>query len=241
MANCSSNTNGNHGKNCDTSCRHKGDKEKQIDELMETLWDLREKGKVTLSHMKESGAGQVILENLSDLCSGDLVMVQDNHIRLTVSGEKRARDIVRRHRLSERMLRDLFDIPEGQLEGTSCEFEHILSQEVTDSICAFLGHPTHCPHGRPIPRGECCDRLDKIIRPLVMPLTDLEPGERGRISFISFRDKGRLQRLSSLGIIPGGVVTMNQKMPAFVISAGETDIALDRSIVEEIYVKRIVE
>jgi DtxR family Mn-dependent transcriptional regulator len=41
-------------------------------------------------------------------------------------------------------------------EEQACYFEHILSPAVTDSICAFLGHPRLCPHGRPIPRGACC-------------------------------------------------------------------------------------
>ena len=42
------------------------------------------------------------------------------------------------------------------VETNACTFEHILSPEVTDRICTFLGHPKTCPHGSPIPPGECC-------------------------------------------------------------------------------------
>jgi len=35
--------------------------------------------------------------------------------------------------------------------------EHIIDPEVTASICSFLGHPRKCPHGKPIPSGNCCE------------------------------------------------------------------------------------
>ena len=45
---------------------------------------------------------------------------------------------------------------ETEIEQQACKFEHILSPEATDKICAFLGHPRTCPHGAPIPPGPCC-------------------------------------------------------------------------------------
>lgn len=45
---------------------------------------------------------------------------------------------------------------DAEVEKSACTFEHILSPEVTDRICTFLGHPTACPHGSPIPKGPCC-------------------------------------------------------------------------------------
>ncbi len=47
---------------------------------------------------------------------------------------------------------------EQEIEQQACKFEHILSPEATDKICTFLGHPAACPHGDPIPPGECCVR-----------------------------------------------------------------------------------
>ena len=225
--------------NCDIPRCHISDEKKEVDELLETFWEMREKGNVTETHLKGSGCGKVILENLDRLKEMDLLSIEGNHIKFTRKGEKRASNLIRRHRLTERMLTDLFDIPQDRIEGPSCEFEHILSREVTDSICSFLGHPTKCPHGKPIPPGECCHKLVKKIRPLVMPLQELKPGEKGRITFISSHNKKRLQRLSSLGIIPDGEIVLNQKLPAIIIRVGETEIALDKDIVSEIYVKRI--
>lgn len=224
---------------CDAPQCHIPDEKKDIDELLETFWELREKGKITKTHLRESGVGRVFLESFEKLMDLKFIRIEGNHIKFTELGEKTASNLIRRHRLTERMLTDLFDIPTDRIEGPSCEFEHILSEEVTDSICSFLGHPTKCPHGKPIPPGECCHKLIKKIRPLVMPLNELNPGEKGRITFISSHDKRRLQRLSSLGIVPDGDVTLNQKLPTVVIQVGETEIALDKDIVSEIYVKRI--
>jgi len=45
---------------------------------------------------------------------------------------------------------------EAEIAGKPAKFEHILSAGATDKICTFLGHPTTCPHGAPIPRRPCC-------------------------------------------------------------------------------------
>jgi putative ABC transport system ATP-binding protein len=83
-------------------------------------------------------------------------------IRLTDKGEKRAESVIRRHRLAERLFMQTFEVEnEEVVEQQACKFEHILSPEVTDKICTFLGHPDACPHGSPIPRGECCAKENR--------------------------------------------------------------------------------
>jgi DtxR family Mn-dependent transcriptional regulator len=110
---------------------------------------------------------------------------------------------------------------------------------MTDSICAFLGHPRFCPHGKPIPPGPCCRCLTRPIEPLVGPLGSLAVGERGRIVYIVPREPERLVRLSVLGIVPGVEIALVQKSPAAVLRVGETTLAVDPEIAAEIYVKRI--
>ncbi|MBI4746096.1 MAG: metal-dependent transcriptional regulator [Deltaproteobacteria bacterium] len=134
------------------------------------------------------------------------------------------------------------EITQGTVPGLvrkKCEFEHILSPEVTESVCTFLGHPPTCPHGKPIPRGKCCEKFHKEMKPLVTPLNELQPGEEGRIVFIAPKNHTRLDRLSTMGIIPGSIVRLHQKRPSFVLEIGETTLALDGEIVKEIYVKRV--
>ena len=75
---------------------------------------------------------------------------------LTSEGHRRAEALIRRHRLAETLFSETFQMHESVVEAEACYFEHILSPAVTDSICAFLGHPPACPHGKAIPRGACC-------------------------------------------------------------------------------------
>jgi putative ABC transport system ATP-binding protein len=84
---------------------------------------------------------------------GDGTMI----VALTTRGRERAASIIRRHRLAERLFTDSLAMDsESEIEQQACKFEHILSPEATDKICAFLGHPRTCPHGAPIPPGPCC-------------------------------------------------------------------------------------
>ncbi len=88
-------------------------------------------------------------------------------VELTPRGRERAGSIIRRHRLAERLFTDSLAMDsESEIEQQACKFEHILSPEATDKICAFLGHPRTCPHGAPIPRGECCGKPSEIQAPV---------------------------------------------------------------------------
>ncbi len=94
--------------------------------------------------------------------SGDGSMI----VELTTRGRERAASIIRRHRLAERLFTDSLAMDsETEIEQQACKFEHILSPEATDKICAFLGHPRTCPHGAPIPPGPCCGRPMKTDDP----------------------------------------------------------------------------
>jgi ABC-type glutathione transport system ATPase component len=86
-------------------------------------------------------------------------------VELTARGRQRAADIIRRHRLAERLFTDSLAMDsESEIEQQACKFEHILSAEATDKICSFLGHPQTCPHGSPIPPGPCCGRKQEPKR-----------------------------------------------------------------------------
>jgi DtxR family Mn-dependent transcriptional regulator len=94
-----------------------------------------------------------VIARLRDL---GLLEVRNSEVSLTARGENRARDIVRRRRLAERLLTDTFSVGEPEAESNACKFEHIISPELDQRICTFLGHPKTCPHGNPIPAGLCC-------------------------------------------------------------------------------------
>ena len=208
------------------------------DEILELLWTLREEGKSSRAELLRLTAEDRPETLLDELVSGGHVLSSGEEVRLTTRGEERARGIIRRHRLAEVLLHNLFDLDNTQLESSACQFEHILSEPVTESVCSFLGHPPACPHGRPIPRGECCDRIRTEIQPLVTRLSDASLGTPVRIVFITPKSKKRLEKLSALGIVPGSLLRLLQRNPSFVIQIGQTTVAVDRDITDEIYVKQ---
>jgi putative ABC transport system ATP-binding protein len=134
------------------------EEEVRFDHLLEQLWIFGEEGVTPeLGRIQRSGIGDSagVISRLKDL---GLLEVRDSGVGLTARGENRARDIVRRRRLAERLLTDTFLIPDSEADSHACKFEHIISPELDQRICIFLGHPQTCPHGNPIPAGRCCPR-----------------------------------------------------------------------------------
>ncbi|MFQ6016069.1 MAG: metal-dependent transcriptional regulator [Anaerolineae bacterium] len=212
-------------------------REHHIEEMLEAIWTLEEEGKrraTDIIHTSISSGGSDVL---AELIRRELVTQENDQVFLTKQGQEQAEQTVRRHRLAERLLMEVLQLEEAHAEESACRFEHVLSPEVTDSVCTFLGHPPLCPHGKAIPRGPCCVRFQKEMRPLVMPLTDFELGREGRIVFVTAKYPTRLDRLAALGVIPGSTVRVHQRHPTYVIKVGETEIAIEGDIAGEIYVK----
>jgi putative ABC transport system ATP-binding protein len=142
----------------------------RFDHLLEQIWICGEDGKPaqTGSLRVEGSAGELPLLTqepaarvLSRMAELRLVELSNGDVYLTQAGSQRARDIVRRHRLAERLFKDTFSIDESEAHTQACKFEHIISPELDQRICTFLGHPKTCPHGNPIPPGACCDARTK--------------------------------------------------------------------------------
>jgi DtxR family transcriptional regulator, Mn-dependent transcriptional regulator len=216
---------------------------RRIEEILETVLTEREEGREDassiLAHAAVEHAPGAGAEDLRALEEAGLLRLEGDQVALTPAGEKRARDVVRRHRLTERLFKDLLAVSESTMESQACELEHILSPEATDSVCTLLGHPPTCPHGKPIPPGECCGAYQRSLRPFVTGLRHFDLGATGRIVFIAPKFHDRMDRLASLGVIPGSEIRLHQRSPSYVIEVGETTIALDAEIAGEIYVKPV--
>jgi putative ABC transport system ATP-binding protein len=130
--------------------------EERVDHLLEQIWICEEEGTLAqVEHVRTLGSADAA-DVLRRLEGSALIEIGASEVRLTDSGNRRAQDIVRRHRLAERLLTDTFAISDDQAHSEACKFEHIISPELDRKICTFLGHPRTCPHGNPIPRGVCC-------------------------------------------------------------------------------------
>lgn len=213
----------------------------EMDELLEAIWTQKETGKETSVNILAATHVEKGSQWLETLSNENLITIENGSVKLTAYGIKEAEQIIRRHRLTERLFADVFDTPEEVWEREACELEHetVLTCEAVAAVCAFLGHPPTCPHGKPIPRGPCCDELRPELKPFVVPLSEAILAEPYRIVFITPKNRIRLDRLAVLGIIPGSILHIQQKKPTYVIRSGETEVAFDKDIAQGIFVKRM--
>jgi len=161
--------------------------EEQFDEVLEEMWVLGEQGEpaevgrmsqdgllpVSLAVEKMVELGLVIVRPHPPQAHAHKQVVNPCHdqihkpesggadgsslVEFTERGRAKASDIIRRHRLAERLFTQTLEMQnEAEIEQQACKFEHILSPEATEKICTLLGHPATCPHGAPIPAGPCC-------------------------------------------------------------------------------------
>ncbi len=214
--------------------------EPNLEEILELIWTIEEESdKVERDLLLKRLEPPLAEDQLKVLTQEGYIRTKDTKVELTDKGRIDAKLIIRRHRLAERLLNDVLEVKEDTMDSSACKFEHFLDEEVTASICTLLGHPVSCPHGKSIPPGECCEKASKEIGPVVMPLTELRSGDKAKISYIVTKYHGRLDRLSSMGLLPGVQISLHQRQPTYVITIGETQIALDSAIARDIYVRLV--
>ena len=212
--------------------------QERIDEALELVWLLEEEGRPEFNRFRLNSDDVNFDELVNEMIKNNLIFLKEDKVGFTEKGRMLAKGLIRRHRLAEQLFTDVFELTEPTVDADACKMEHILSEELTESVCTFLGHPPKCPHGKPIPRGECCKKYKIEIEPMVVRLIDFEVGLKGRIVFIVSAETSRLNRLSSMGITAGCVIKLLQKKPSLVIQVEETAIAIDPDIAKEIYVKK---
>ena len=119
-------------------------------------------------------------------------------VELTGEGEKVALEVTRHHRLSESFLTEILGLDWDKAHIEAEKWEHVLSEEVEARMAAMLGHPTHDPHGSPIPTLE-----GVMPRESGEPLAQLPVGTRARVKRVSDEDAAVLRYLQSVGLVPG--------------------------------------
>jgi len=118
----------------------------------------------------------------------------DKSLEFTESGLEHAENIVRRHRLIERFLTDVFDIPWDQVHEEAEKLEHWMSPTVEERMLKAIGDADTCPHGHPI-------FSDKRVQGV--PLADVEVGAKVRILRFENEAEDLLHYLMDSGLNPG--------------------------------------
>ncbi len=211
--------------------------EERAEELLEKMWIRTEEGRGGPVCPDELGATE--REAFERLLKGGYLSCSDGRIALTAKGRPEARNVVRRHRLAERLLADVLGARDMLIHEKACKFEHLLDRGLDESICTLLGHPKICPHGTPIPPGGCCQREESQAQKLLSPLSRLSEGQGGRIAYLYAPQPGKLQKLMAMGVLPGAPISVVRSFPSHVFQVYQTQFAVDREIADAIYVRLV--
>ncbi len=158
-------------------------------------------------------------------------------VNLTRRGRQIALDVIRRHRLSERLLTDILSLEWSKAHDAACRLEHaIADKDIVEPLEKALGKPKTCPHGNPIPSasGEVVEEKSKI-------LANLSLGEEGIIVKVTNEKPELLQYLATLGLVPGSKVQIEEKAPfngPIMVKVMGASYALGRNVASVIWVKK---
>ena len=217
---------------------HKSKKNIDIEEALGVIWTSIQRGEdnfETVSKTVKQGVDENIID---ELLKGKYIIKENDKIKLTDEGEDLGKQLTRRHRLTERLLADVLDFNRQDIEKIACDLEHNLSTDLADSICTLLGHPKQCPHGNPIPEGNCCKNSSSKIESIVVPLSKIDIAEEVTLSYIVTTNHDYMHKLLSLGMVPGTKLKLHQKFPTYIVKVNETQIALDGAVANLIYVRK---
>jgi Fe2+ transport system protein FeoA/Mn-dependent DtxR family transcriptional regulator len=120
-------------------------------------------------------------------------------VHLTETGEARAWELIRAHRLWERYLVDREGMPLDAVHAEAHRREHDMAPDELERLDAELGHPAWDPHGHAIPAPGC-----RVPSPMARPLLEEgTPGSRLRIVCLDDEPAALLAQLVTLGLRPG--------------------------------------
>ena len=176
-----------------------------------------------------------MIKKLSDKNYADYKKYQG--VTLTENGKRVAINIIRKHRLWEVFLVEKLNFTWDEVHEVAEHLEHIKSDKLVDELDAFLEHPTHDPHGDPIPdKDGNFHHIDKIV------LAKAEVGETYKCVGVDDTSTAFLQYLDSNNIALGTIITVKHKEPydnSVKISLEHSEIVVSQSVAKNLYLKKI--
>jgi DtxR family Mn-dependent transcriptional regulator len=171
-----------------------------------------------ISHLEQAGRETVTTQEVADglgiaappatrmlqkmAGSGWLDYSPYRGVRLTDEGRRQALLVRRTHRILEVYLCRSLGYTWDEVHAEADVLEHAVSARLLDRLDAALGHPTHDPHGSPIPTA---DGVLPDSEP-VLALADVPVGETGAVARVNDEDPELLRHLADVGLTPGVLV-----------------------------------
>jgi len=179
-----------------------------FEEYCEAIWELKEDDvDVIQARVAERlhVSRPAVSEMMKRMHGEGFVQLDGSVINLTADGRRLAEQVVRRHRLAERLLTDILGLSWADAHLEAGKWEHVISDPVERAINRLLDNPTTCPHGNPIPGSS-------YAAPATVALSDIAVGAEFTVTRIPEElefTPGLLEFLEDASVLPGrsGVVT----------------------------------
>jgi DtxR family Mn-dependent transcriptional regulator len=164
-------------------------------------------------------SGPTVSQTIGRMERDGLVVVSDDRtLELTDAGRQKAVDVMRKHRLAERLLSDVIGLDWAYVHEEACRWEHVMSEQVERRLVELLGHPTESPYGNPIPGLEelgvpaAAPFMSGVVN-VVDALAEREPMVRGTVRRLAEPvqfDPELLGQLKQAGIMPGAAASFTR-------------------------------
>jgi len=183
-----------------------------FEEYCETIFELREDDvEVIQARIAErlEVSRPAVSEMIRRLGNEGLVTVDKGRIDLTAAGRELAEQVVRRHRLAERLLTDILGLSWAEAHAEAGKWEHVISPRVESALNNLLGEPTTCPHGNPIPGSD-------YEVPDTVALAEVGDGSAFTVTRIPEELEfapGMLDFLEAAELTPGTIGTVTTRSP----------------------------
>ena len=157
-------------------------------------------------------SGPTVSQTVGRMERDGLVVVSDDRtLELTDAGRGKAVDVMRKHRLAERLLSDVIGLDWAYVHEEACRWEHVMSEQVERRLVELLGHPTESPYGNPIPGlaqlGDVpAKNFEQGVIGLVRRLNEEGAPITGTVRRLAEPvqvDPELLQQLKAAGVMPG--------------------------------------
>jgi DtxR family Mn-dependent transcriptional regulator len=171
---------------------------------------------------------------LRELRVRGLLETKTDHLALSDEGRRQAAAVLRRHRLSERLLTDVLGLPWDRVHEEAMQLEHSLTPEAEARLTSLLNDPATCPHGSPIPGR------DGTGAQHTRTLDTVPAGTQVRIEQITEEEAALLRYLASLGLLPKAELSVEEVAPfggPLLVRVGGARYAIGRDVAAKILVR----
>lgn len=172
---------------------------------------------------------------------GLLKVADDRALEFTDEGRLTAIEVMRKHRLAERLLVEVIGLDWHLVHEEACRWEHVMSEQVERKLLTILSDPSTSPYGMPVPGLELLGYQAPVQKP-VYPVAQLESGEYviARIGEPLQLDYQFLGQLRDLGLLPGTRVQLESGATWFLLRIGsEEGMVLDAQLASHLFLSKI--